>query len=104
MILSIILALLGLFLLAYFTWRAPRLASVIIWSLACTLLFSTVMFLWLPVALAEKALLIALSVPVTCVAMQYWCYHHDSAKGVAATLISLSLICAAIVAVSPPLA
>ena len=85
----IALATLGLGL---FSWKKPRLASIVIWSLITTTLLISLTLIVLPVTFAEKAIWLSLLVPIILVGFQYWCYWAENEKRVLFTLITLSLL------------
>ncbi|MEO0367811.1 MAG: hypothetical protein AAF197_03390 [Pseudomonadota bacterium] len=64
--------------LAYYSYKAPRLTSILIWTVISTTFGSAALLLALPGDFAEKAILMSLSVPVSWVALQFWCYWDQS--------------------------
>lgn len=73
------------------TWKSPRLTSALLWSLVTTTFITAALLLVLPGAFSDKALWIALSVPIIWVGFQYWCYYANSAWLVVITQISISI-------------
>lgn len=98
----IIITLVLLLLVAFSTWRAPRLTSIILWSLVATIFFSSAILLKGPGPFSEKALWITIAVPLLWTAFQFWTYWDGKAWRVAAGLISISIISGAIVFLSQP--
>ncbi len=84
------------------TWRAPRLAAVLVWSLLASILGSAALLLVLPFAFGELALWVALFVPLLWVGFQFWCYWDRRAWRPAAGLIGVALAGAATVLLVPP--
>lgn len=85
------------------TWKAPRLTSIILWSLVATIFFTATLLVKGPGPFAERALWITLTVPIIWTAFQFWTYWDAKPWRVAAGLISLSAICAVIVFLSKPM-
>ncbi|MEL6243807.1 MAG: hypothetical protein AAFQ21_00575 [Pseudomonadota bacterium] len=96
-ILVVVLALIG-----FFTWKAPRLTSVILWALIASMLFSAALLLTLPVEFKSLALWMALAVPIIWVAFQFWCYWDKRGWRVTAGLITISILSGAVVFTTPP--
>ncbi|MEM7663463.1 MAG: hypothetical protein AAF292_14560 [Pseudomonadota bacterium] len=88
--------------IAIATWKAPRLTSVIFWALIATIFFTAAMLLVLPGPFSEKALWIALSVPLVWVAFQFWCYWDAQKWRVAGGLIAVSFLSGAMVFLTEP--
>ncbi|MEL6362257.1 MAG: hypothetical protein AAFR21_14365 [Pseudomonadota bacterium] len=84
------------------TWKAPRLTSIIWWALVATIFSSAALLLIVPGPFSEKALWIALSVPLIWVGLQFWCYWDKSKWRVASGLIVLSLVSGLVVFVTEP--
>lgn len=85
----------GLFLLAliiFGSWKAPRLTSIIWWTLLATIFITSVLLLWLPGRFSEKALWISLAVPLVWVGLQFWCYWDPNKWRVEGGLIAISII------------
>ena len=74
------------------TIRAPRLTSVLVWSLTATIFVSAALLLTLPGPFSERALWLALAVPLIWAVFQFWCYWERRAWRVAAGLISATLV------------
>lgn len=87
---------------AYATWKAPRLTSVLVWSFLATLILSAALLLTLPAPFSEKALWLALAVPLIWTGFQFWCYWDGKPRRVAIGLILITLVSGALVAVSEP--
>ncbi len=96
---AIILGVVGL--TGFFTWKAPRLASVILWALVASMLFSAALLLTLPIEFKSLALWMALAVPLIWVAFQFWCYWDKRGWRVAAGLIVVSIVSGAVVFTTP---
>ena len=60
------------------TWKSPRLTSALLWSLVSTIFITAALLLILPGAFSDKALWVALSVPIIWAGLQFWCYYADS--------------------------
>ena len=66
-----------LFIVAFIgvsTWKAPRLTSIIFWSLIAAILFGAVLLLTLPFEFRPLALWLSLAVPLIWLSFQFWCY------------------------------
>lgn len=85
------------------TWKAPRLTSVIVWSLVAAILASAALLLTLPGPFADVARWITLAVPLIWVGFQFWCYWHKKGWRVATGLIAVSLVSGLIIFVSEPM-
>lgn len=90
-------------LIAAATFRAPRLTSVLLWSLIATIFCSAALLLTLPGPFSEKALWMTVIVPLMWAVFQFWCYWDASKWRVAAGLISLSFIGGVVVLLTEPL-
>ncbi|MEM9667309.1 MAG: hypothetical protein AAF950_00160 [Pseudomonadota bacterium] len=90
-------------LIGFFTWKAPRLTSVIWWSLVTTIFVTAALLLALPGPFSEKALWITIFVPLIWVLFQFWCYWDGNKWRVAGGLIATSAISAIIVFSIDPL-
>ena len=85
------------------TWKAPRLTSVILWSLTATIFTASALLLILPIYFPERALWLALAVPLIWAVLQFWCYWDRSQWRVAGGMIALTLAGGVIVfLVEPP--
>ena len=91
-----------LLLVAFCTWKAPRLMSIILWSLVAAIFFSSAVLLKGPGPFSEKALWITIAVPLIWTAFQFWTYWDGKAWRVTTGLISISIISGAIVFLSQP--
>ena len=74
------------------TWKAPRLTSVILWSLTATIFTASSLLLILPGYFPERALWLALAVPLIWAMFQFWCYWDKSQWRVAGGMIALTLV------------
>ncbi len=89
--------------LAFATYKAPRLAGALFWSLAATLLLTSAMLLTAPGPFSELALWLSLAVPLIWAGFQFWCYWDANRWRVAGGLIALTVIGGAVtVFVDPP--
>lgn len=88
--------------LTAWTVHAPRLTSVIVWSLIASMLLSAALMLTLPVEFRALALWMALAVSLIWVAFQFWCYWDKHGWRVAGGLILVSMISGYIVFTTPP--
>ncbi|NRA29335.1 MAG: hypothetical protein HRU11_03655 [Parvularculaceae bacterium] len=86
------------------TWKAPRLTSVIFWALVATIFVGAALLLTMPGTFADKALWLTMFVPVLWAAFQFWTYWEKRSWVVVAGLIGVSLISAAIVFTTDPMA
>ena len=84
------------------TVHAPRLTSVILWSLVASMLLSAALMLTLPVEFRALALWMALAVSLIWVAFQFWCYWDKHGWRVASGLIVVSMVSGYIVFTTPP--
>lgn len=84
------------------TWKAPRLTSVIWWSLLATILFSAALLLSLPFEFGSLALWLTLAVPVIWMTFMFMCYWDKSKWRVPASLILISALSAVVVTLVPP--
>lgn len=101
----VILAIAGvaLALVIYCTWKAPRLTSVILWSLVATIFLTAALLLAMPGPFSEKGLWLTIAVPLIWVLLQFWCYWDRSKWRVAGGLIATSIVSAIIVFSIDPL-
>ena len=74
------------------TWKAPRLTSIILWALTATIFISSALALTLPGPFSERALWVALAVPLIWAVFQFWCYWDKSQWRVAGGMIALTLV------------
>jgi len=88
--------------LTAWTVHAPRLTSVILWSLVASMLLSAALMLTLPIEFRALALWMALAVSLIWVAFQFWCYWDKHGWRVASGLIAVSMISGYIVFTTPP--
>ena len=96
------IAMLALGFIIWATIRSPRLTNVLFWSLLATIGSSSAILLIAPGSFSEKALWVALSVPLIWVALQFWCYWDQQPHRVTAGLITTTLISAAIISITEP--
>ena len=82
--------------LGLFSWRKPRLSSVIVWSLVATVLLTSAALIVIPGKFSTKAIWLSLSVPITWAAFQYWCYWADSQWKVLCSLMTISFASAGV--------
>lgn len=90
-----------LLLLAFWTWRKPRQASVIVWALVATLFVCAAMLKILPGSFADNVLWYAVTVPLIWASVQVWVYWDAKHWRVAGGLIGATLISAVVVFVAP---
>ena len=88
--------------LTAWTVHAPRLTSVIIWSLIASMFMSAALMLTLPIEFRALALWMALAVSLIWVAFQFWCYWDKHGWRVASGLITISIVSGYIVFTTPP--
>lgn len=80
------------------TWKAPRLVGVLLWSLVVTIFISAVLFVHLPMSLAEKGSWITVMVPLLWVGFQFWAYWQSRKWIVILVFLGLIFSCALILA------
>lgn len=85
------------------TWKAPRITSILVWSMLATLLTVSAITMNLPGDVVNKLVGLALFLPLIWVGFQFWCYWDRSKWRVAGGHIAICIICGVIVAMSPPL-
>ncbi len=90
-------------IMAYATYRAPRLTSIIVWSLTATIFVSAALLQKAPGPFSEKALWLTLLVPVIWTGFQFWTYWDGKPWRVAGGLISMTVIGMAVILFSDPL-
>ena len=88
--------------LTAWTVHAPRLTSVIIWSLIASMMLSAALLITLPIEFRALALWMALAVSLIWVAFQFWCYWDKHGWRVASGLIVISLVGGYVVFTVPP--
>ena len=76
------------------TWKAPRLTSVIVWSLVATIFVGAAALIALPGNFSDKALWLTLSVPLIWAGFQFWTYWEKSAWRVVIGLVGVTIIAA----------
>ena len=85
------------------TIKAPRLTSIIFWSLTATIFLTAALLLTLPFQFSELALWVALSVSLIWAGLQFWCYWDGNKWRVAGGLIVLTLVSGTVVYLVDPL-
>lgn len=88
--------------LTAWTVHAPRLTSVIIWSLIASMFLSSALLVILPIEFRALAIWMALAVSLIWVAFQFWCYWDKRGWRVATGLILISVIGGYITFTIPP--
>lgn len=88
--------------IGFATWKAPRLTSIIWWSLVATILSAAAILLTLPVDFGQLALWLTLGVPIIWMTYMFLCYWDKSGKRVAVILILISVVSGIVVATVPP--
>ena len=89
--------------LGIFSWKKPRLSSILIWSLIATILISSMALIIVPFEFSEKAQWLSLIVPILLVGLQYWCYWVENERAVLFTLIILCVCSGSIIIASDPI-
>jgi len=85
------------------TWKAPRLTSVIWWSLIATIFFCSALLLALPGDFSTIALWLTLFVPICWAVFQFWCYWDSSKWRVTLSLITITVVSiGVVVSIEPP--
>ena len=100
LIIILVVALAGVI---YATAKAPRLTSVLLWSLVATTFSSAAILLTLPGPFSEKALIMTVAVPLIWAGYQFWCYWDASKWRVVSGLIAISVIGGIVVYLTEPL-
>ncbi|MEM8770804.1 MAG: hypothetical protein AAGD92_04045 [Pseudomonadota bacterium] len=90
--------------LAAATWKAPRLTSIILWSLVATIFVTAALLIKAPGQFSERALWLTLAVPIIWTAFQFWTYWDSNKWRVAFGLIAFSVVGGVIVFLSEPMA
>ncbi len=90
-----------LLLIAFWTWRKPRQASVIVWGLVATLFVCAAMLKILPGSFANNVLWYAVTVPLIWASVLVWIYWDAKQWRVTGTLIAATLVSAVVVFVAP---
>lgn len=90
--------------LGLFSWKKPRLSSIIVWALVATVLLTSAALLLIPGDFSAKAIWLSLSVPIIWTAFQYWCYWADNQWKVLWTLVVISLMSGAVLLSLEPVA
>ena len=96
-VIKVSIALIVLMALGVFSWKKPRLSSVLIWSVITTIFLVTVALMTLPIEFASKAQWLTFLVPIILISFQYWCYWVDSEWVALFTLIATSLLSGGII-------
>ena len=94
---TITLALTSTLALGFFSWKKPRLSSIIIWTMVASVLLTSAALIVIPGEFRAKAVWLSMVVPIIWVAFQYWCYWADSQWKVLGSLITISLASIAII-------
>ena len=84
------------------TWKAPRLTSIIWWSLLATILFSAALLLTLPFEFGQLALWLTILVPIIWMTFMFLCYWDRSNWRVPTSLIVISIVSGIVVFQVPP--
>lgn len=88
--------------LTAWTVAAPRLTSVILWSMVAAMLISSALLVLIPGNVLAVGIGIALGVSFLWVGFQFWCYWDKHGWRVATGLISISVISGIIAFSVPP--
>lgn len=88
--------------LTAWTVAAPRLTSVILWSMIAALLGSSALSVIIPGNFLAVGIGVALAVSLIWVAFQFWCYWDKHGWRVASSLITISIISGIIAFTVPP--
>ncbi len=99
----IAVALIVVLVLAFYSFKAPRLTSILVWSCIATTFSSAALLLSLPGEFAEKAIAMALCLPLIWVALQFWCYWDQSKWRVLFGHIAICVVGGVVVALTEPL-
>ncbi|MEM6914570.1 MAG: hypothetical protein AAF511_11400 [Pseudomonadota bacterium] len=86
------------------TYKAPRLTSILFWSLTATVFSAAALLLIVPGPFSEVALWMSLAVPLIWAGFQFLCYWERNQWRVTALLIAVTVVGAVLVAfIEPPL-
>lgn len=94
---QISLAALLVITLGLFSWKKPRLSSIVIWAMVATVLLTSAALIVIPGEFRAKAVWLSMLVPIIWVAFQYWCYWADNQWKVLASMVAISLISIAVI-------
>ncbi|MEM0930516.1 MAG: hypothetical protein AAGI89_14605 [Pseudomonadota bacterium] len=84
------------------TYKAPRLTSVLFWSLTATIFSSAALLLVIPGPFSEVAIWMSLAVPLIWAGFQFLCYWERKEWRVTASLIAVTIVGAVLVAIVEP--
>ncbi len=85
------------------TWKAPRLTSVLVWSLLATIFVCSAILIQGPGSIDERALWTTLSVPIVWIVFQLWCYWDSKPWRLTGGLLFITLASGIAVLISKPL-
>ena len=89
--------------IGFATWRAPRLTSILIWTmLAATLIGSACMML-MPGDVTNNLIWLTLLFPLIWMALQFWCYWDASKWRVLGGTLALCIASGAVIFTAAPL-
>ncbi|MEM9360000.1 MAG: hypothetical protein AAGB04_27765 [Pseudomonadota bacterium] len=88
--------------LTAWTVAAPRLTSVILWSMVSAMLVTSALLVLLPGDFVATGIGLALAVSFIWVGFQFWCYWDKHGWRVASGLIAISVISGIIAFTVPP--
>ena len=80
-----------------FSWKKPRLSSIIIWSTVATTLLVSAALIVIPGEFRAKAVWLPMLVPIIWVAFQYCSYWAESQWKVLGSLVAISLLSIAVI-------
>jgi len=90
-----------LILLGLWTWRKPRQASVILWSLMATLFCSAALLKILPGAFRDNVIWYAATLPLIWAAVMTWVYWAPKPHRASAILIAITGLSGVVIAIAP---
>lgn len=90
--------------LGYFTYRAPRLSSTILWSLVTTIFLTAAIFLAFPADRSEMALYLTVIMPLVWVGLQFLAYWDAHKWRMPAAMLGVSCLSVLVIILAGPIA
>jgi len=91
------------FVLAFATWKAPRITSVVIWTLTAAMMLQSALAVTLPFEFRSLALWLAICMPLIWVGFQLWCFWERRSWVVASGMLAVTAVSTLVVLIAPPL-
>lgn len=98
----IVIIVVALALAAFATYKAPRLTSVILWAMVASVFLSAALILVLPGDIRTRVFWFGMCLPITWVALQFWCYFDERQWRVVAGLLGIIVFGAVAVVLLAP--